>query len=346
MGKRDYYEVLGIDKTASKDDIKKAYRKKAMEHHPDKGGDEGIFKEIVEAYETLSDDNKKANYDRYGHEGPRTNPFGGGGFDPFQEFFNRAGFNPFGGQFRSQTRRGNDLNITVKITLEDVFNGVNKKFKYKRKETCNTCLGLGGTNESNCTRCNGSGVEVQIVNTPFGQIRNTAECSACEGTGKVYTTNCSTCNGEGVKEIEDVVEVDIPIGISDGMRMLIQGKGNAIKRGTIGDLIINIMVLTHDYFIRVGNDIKFNIKLSYPQLVLGDKVEIPIIEGSKIRILIPEFTKVNDQLKIQGKGLKDINTNLRGDMIVNIDLDMPNYISDEERQLIDKLKKLHENVAS
>jgi molecular chaperone DnaJ len=346
MSKRDYYEVLGVNRNSTPDEIKKAYRKKSMEHHPDKGGNEEVFKEVAEAYETLSDPAKKESYDVYGHNTPRNNMGGGSGnpFDMFAEMFGRGGFNPFGQQQQRQ-RRGTDLNLSVKLTFEEIFNGVNKKFKYKRNETCVSCNGNGGTGKKQCQKCGGHGMVNEIINTPIGQIRNTAVCDNCEGEGYVTEHNCSFCGGHGVISIEDTVDVSIPYGVGDGMRLAIQLKGNAVKKGVSGDLIVTIMEVSHEKFVRSGNDLRINVALTYPQLILGDKIEIGTIEGTKIRITIPEYTKVGDTLRIQNKGLKQMNSNNRGDMIVVIDLSIPKEVKDDERKLIEELKKLTEKVA-
>jgi molecular chaperone DnaJ len=348
MSKRDYYEVLGVNRNSTPDEIKKAYRKQSMEHHPDKGGNEEVFKEVAEAYETLSDPKKKESYDVYGHNGPRNNGGGGGGnpFDIFAEMFGKSGFNPFGNpQQQQRQRRGGDLNLSVKLTLEEIFTGVNKKFKYRRSESCVSCSGKGGTGKKKCQKCGGAGMIGEIVNTPIGQIRSTTQCDNCDGEGYSSEHDCSFCGGHGVINIDDIVEVSIPYGVGDGMRLAIQSKGNAIKKGTPGDLIVTIMELPHEKFTRSGNDLKLILPLTYPQLILGDKVEISTIEGSKIRITIPEYTKVNDTLRIQNKGLKQIHSSNRGDMIVHIDLTIPKEISAEERKLIEDLKKITEKVA-
>ena len=344
MNKRDYYEILGLNKTATSDEIKKAYRKKSMETHPDRGGNEELFKEIAEAYEHLSDPKKKENYDRYGHNTPKGNPFGGqNGFNRFSEFFSNSSFNPFGGR---QTRRGNDLNLTIKLTLEEILNGTTKKIKYKRKSSCVKCSGIGGTGKKTCQNCQGAGMVGEVINTPFGQIRNATECHICNGEGTVYSDMCLSCHGHGVVDFEEVVDINIPHGVPDNIRMGMDGRGNAVKNGIPGNLIITIMELPHDKFVRVGNDLRINTKLTYPQLVLGDKVEIPTIDGTKIRINVEPFTKVNETLRIQGKGIKQMNTNNRGDMLVVIDLDMPTKLSDEETKLIEELKKIDKKVVA
>jgi molecular chaperone DnaJ len=346
MNKRDYYEVLGLNKNATKEEIKKSYRKKAMENHPDKGGDEAAFKEIAEAYETLSDENKRNMYDTYGHNQPKGQPFGGG-FDPINEFFkNATGFNPFGNSFGHRQKKGGDLNLTVKLTLEEIFNGVVKKFKYKRKETCTTCSGAGGNGKKTCGNCQGAGMVAQVINTPFGQIRNASECPVCMGEGSTYDTVCKKCNGDGVTDFEENVEINIPHGVPDNAKMMMNSKGNSIKGGINGDLIITINELPHANFFRNGNDLKLNLKLTYPELYLGCKAETPTIDGGKIRINIEPLTNVNQTLRIGNKGLRQMNTNFRGDMLIVTDLKMPEKLNDEETKLLEELKKLTERVAT
>lgn len=340
MAKRDYYEILGLTKDASDADIKKAYRKKAIEHHPDKGGDENIFKEVAEAYETLSDPNKKQTYDKYGHNAPRPGQGGGGGFNPF-DIFNQY----FGGNQQRQ-KRGYDLNVTVKLTLEEIFSGANKKFRYRRNQNCISCSGKGGSGSTICQKCQGAGMVAEVINTPFGQIRNANTCGKCDGSGYVVETICNTCNSAGVINLEDDIDVTIPHGVSDGMQMIVESKGHAIKNGAPGHLIITVMELPHNNFVRQGNDLKLNVDLTYPQIVLGDKVDVPTIEGTKIRITVPEFTKVGTNLKIPNKGLNIINSQGRGDMILSMNLFVPNKITDEERNLIEELKKINEKVAT
>ena len=348
MSKRDYYEILEVQKTASADEIKKAYRKKSMDTHPDRGGNEEEFKEVSEAYEVLSDQNKRESYDAYGHGGPKRQTQTGNPFDIFNQFFRNSHFSPFEHQSNTNRKiRGQDLTVTVKLTLEEIFNGVSKKFRYKRKTDCTQCDSSGGKDKKTCSNCGGSGMVVQILNTPFGQIQNATGCNVCQGLGSTYETLCDNCKGQGVIDIDETVEVNLPHGINDGARMMMQHKGNSVKNGFIpGDLIISVIELPNDTFVRVGNDLKYVLKLTYPQLILGDKVEIPTIEGSKIRISINEFTKVGEILRIQNKGLKQFESNSRGDMLIIIELEMPTKISDEEKSLIIDLKNLREKVAS
>jgi molecular chaperone DnaJ len=331
MNKKDYYEILGVTREATQEEIKKSYRKKAMQHHPDKGGDQDVFKEIAEAYEVLSNEDKKSRYDRYGHT------------DPNQSFKNRGEpfdiFNMFN-KNRPIYKKGDDLNLLLKLTLEDILNGVKKKFKYNRKDTCKPCNGHGGSGQKKCNTCGGSGQVVETIETPFGYIRNMSSCTTCDGNGFTNETNCDTCGGSGTINIEEIIELDIPHGVVDGMRMTLNGKGNAIKNGITGNLNVTIQELPHEKYVRVGNDIKRSLKLTYPQLVLGDKVELETIDGTKIRITINELTNVGETLGIKGKGLKQLNSQNRGDLLLNIELELPTSISDEEREIIKSLKNL------
>ncbi len=334
MGKRDYYEVLGLSKGATETEIKKAYRNLAKEHHPDAGGDEAKFKEIAEAYETLSDTKKKEQYDVYGHQtGPNSqqrNPYSG-----FGDFMNHH-FN----SFTNLPKIGPNLTLLLKLTLEEIYSGVTKKFKYKRQMSCEPCGGKGGIDATTCSGCNGTGEIIKLIQAGNNHIRFGQPCHICEGSGNVYASNCNTCNGQGVLNAEETVEVEIPHGIHDGMSFGMKGKGHAIKNGTSGDLIINFMVLSHKTFVRNGDDLRVNLKLSYPQLVLGDKVEIETIEGGKIRVAIPEYSKVGDSLRLKDKGLKTFEKETRGVMIVTLDIQIPTSITDEERELIKQLPKV------
>lgn len=339
MAKRDYYEILGINKNSTQEEIKKAYRKLAMTHHPDKGGDDELFKEITEAYEVLSDNDKRHKYDLYGHQ----QPTGRGGYDPMEDFLRRAGM---GGFTRQSQAKGPDMNLVINLTLEEIYTGTVKKYKYQRNDTCKTCSGKGGTGVKVCNTCQGSGVIMDVIRTPFGEIRNATTCHVCSGEGSSYETMCNDCGGTGVKSIDDSLEITIPAGVVDGMRMVMQGKGHAAKKAVAGNLVITIVELSHDKFVRINDDLKMTVKVTYPQLILGDKVEVPTIEGSKIKVVVPEFTKVGTTLRVPNKGLKNINTNLRGDMLIDIDLAVPKEISDEEKELIIELKKLSEKVAT
>lgn len=329
------YDLLGVDKNASQDEIKKAYRAKSKEHHPDKGGDEEMFKKISHAYESLSDPEKRSNYDRFGDTNNRSNfGFNDDVFNnAFSSFRDHFGFN------RRQTKKGENLNVIIKLTLEEIFNGTKKTFKYKRQDKCHDCNGEGGTGVTNCGVCHGTGTRVLAFQTNFGHMQQMVQCDACMGSGKKTEHACNTCNSSGTKTIEDSIELNIPAGITDGATFGMTGKGNAIKGGETGDLHMRIMELPHNKFVRMGNDLRYNLKLSYPQLVLGDKVEIDTIEGTKIRVSIPEYSKVGANLKIQNKGLKHYgNESIRGNLSLILDIDIPTSITDEQREIIQKLK--------
>ncbi len=332
MSKKDYYEILEIDRNATEQDIKKAYKKLSKIHHPDVGGNEESFKEISEVYNTLSDKAKRQNYDRFGHNNQRDN------FNPFE------GFNPF--EFTRQQRRrptGRDLRVSINLTLEEIFNGASKTFKYKRNEPCTSCNGEGGHNKITCPKCNGSGHIVSQVLTQFGIMQSVETCNHCDGHGTTYSETCTTCNGSGVQRIENEVTIDIPASIQDGVQMRYDGMGDFVKGGLFGGLYVSLNELKHDKFVRDNNDLRYNLKLSYPDLVLGAKVEIPTIEGSIIRVSVPEYSKVGDNLRIVKKGFM-MNQD-RGDMFIMLDIDMPNKIDNEERELLENLKNIKEKVA-
>lgn len=337
MAKRDYYEILGLAKGATDGEIKKAYRRKAKTMHPDAGGDKESFQELNEANEILSDPDKRAKYDQFGHTGPQHQQ----GFDPFAEFFRRSG-NPFA----RQQMRGENMNLIIKLTLEEIFRGVNKKFKYKRNNSCATCSGKGGTGVTQCTTCSGSGTVTQTIQTQFATQMFTRTCDVCNGSGEMVEVKCTICNGSGIELTEETVSVDIPSGVLDNMNMNMTGFGHHIKNGIAGDLIITLMELPHEQFVRNGNDLKYNLKLTYPQLILGDKVEVGTIEGTRIRIDIPEYTKTGAILRIPAKGLKQLQSDNRGDLLLHIELNVPSSMSDEERELILSIKKINEKVAT
>ncbi len=337
MSKRDYYEILGINKNANKSEIKKAYRKLAKEKHPDSGGDEEEFKLIAEAYGVLSDDNKRQQYDTFGHNQPR----GGGGFrGDFSDLFNHFGF---GGRQQKQ-RRGQDLRLNIKLTLEEIYNGGVKKIKYVRNEACGSCNATGGHSPVACPSCGGQGVVVEQIRTPIGVMQNMATCRMCDGSGKVNSINCDTCSGAGVKQKEITIDVQIPVGVSDGMSTTYVGLGQAVKNGSSGQLIITFNEIPHKNFVRYGNDLRYNLKLPYHTLVLGGKSEIETIDGGKISIKIPELNKIGDTLRVRGKGMRVLNSELRGDLDINLDIQMPQILGEEEKEILEKLKNLDENV--
>ena len=334
---KDYYEILEVDRNASKEDIKKSYRKLSKKYHPDLNPNdpecENRFKEIANAYSVLSDDEKKSNYDRFGDEnGQQGNPFGGMGFDDiFSSFFNGGG-NGF--NRNPQRNRGSDVRIKIELSLEEVFSGTSKKLKYKRNETCGGCGGKGGEG-TKCNRCNGNGFLVIQQNTPFGVMRNRIPCDVCAGQKIKITKQCNTCNGNGVNVKEHIVDIEIPKGIMDGEMMRFIGSGNSIKNGTYGDLLIQFVEKSHNIFIRRGLDLHQKLSLNYKDLVLGnDNVEVVTIDG-KIRFKVRKGTQIGTMLRVPNKGI--IRDNNRGDMILEIWLDIPTNLTEEEKNKITNL---------
>lgn len=321
------YETLGVEKKASAAEIKKAYRKLCKTHHPDVGGDEETFKKISHSYEVLSDPVKKDNYDKFGTEEPQRGNFN-------QEF--RQHFN----QYQQPERKGEDMVLSVKLSLEEIFNGVTKKYKYNRNVRCVSCEGHGGKGIVNCSACNGVGVIFRVFQTPIGEIRQMFPCHLCEGLGTNYQTQCTTCHGHGVTSKEETVEVKIPHGVQEGITFVMGGKGHGIKGGNYGNLNITIHEAPHKTFVRNGVDLRMKANLSYSQLVLGDKIDIETIEGTKIRVTIPEHSEVGIDLRIKNKGLKHFGNENRGDIIISLGINIPKTITDEGKELLLKLKDI------
>lgn len=340
MSKRDYYEVLGVQKGAQPDEIKKAYRKLAKEFHPDKNqGDkeaENKFKEISEAYEHLSDADKKAKYDRFGHGGGQGGGFGSRNMEDIYEQFGHM----FGRQSQQpRVRVGDNMSLVLKLTLEEIFTGIKKTYKYTRNVTCGDCNGHGGSDVHDCPDCNGTGLRTQVYQTPMGYVQQQSACGSCDATGKKYKTACTSCGGKGLKNVEETIEVEIPAGVQEGMAFVMAGKGHGVKSGIEGDLHIKIMELQHKTYTRSGADLKMNLKLNYHQLVLGDKVEIDTIEGGKIRMSIPESSDVGSNLRIPFKGIKLYGKESRGDVIVTLGIDIPKNPSDSVKEAVINLKE-------
>lgn len=357
MSKRDYYEVLGVSQGASKEEIKKAYRKMAIKFHPDKNpGDskaEDNFKEAAEAYEVLRDDNKRARYDQFGHAGMNgggAGGFGGGGmtmediFSQFGDIFGGhfGGFGSFGGG-RGGSRRvnkGSDLRVKVKLNLKEVVNGVEKKIKVNKYVGCTTCSGTGaanGSSYSTCSTCRGSGYVSRVTNTLLGQMQTTSPCPTCNGEGKMITERCTSCSGEGVIRDAEVISLKIPAGVAEGMQMSVSGKGNAARRGGInGDLIVLIEEEKHPELIRDGNDLIYNLYISFSEATLGAPVEIPTVD-SKVKIKIEPGTQPGRVLRLRGKGVPEVNGYGRGDLLVTINVWIPKKLTKEEKTLVEKL---------
>jgi molecular chaperone DnaJ len=335
MSKRDYYSVLGVSKSSDQAAIKKAYRTLAKEKHPDSGGDEEEFKEINEAYEVLSDSDKKSNYDAYGHSKPNQQ-----GFNPnFRDMFNNSnfGFNP---RNQSMNKKGSDLRLNIKVSLEEIFDGSVKGIKYNRHSACMSCNSVGGSEPMRCIRCNGQGVVTEEIRTPFGIIQNLINCKLCQGEGQVYKNKCIKCNGNGITNKEETINIEIPVGVQDGMSMVFQGMGQAIKNGTSGSLIVNFNEIPNKKYVRIGNDLKFTLKLPYYTLVLGGETHIETIDGTKIKIKIPELNNIGDTLRVSGKGMKVMNSEHRGDLMINLDIDMPKELSDKDKELLENMKNI------
>ncbi len=359
--KRDYYEVLGVSKTATADEIKKAYRKKAIQYHPDRNpGDkeaEEKFKEAAEAYDVLSDPDKRARYDQYGHNmGPQG--FGGagagGGFGGFgggmsmEDIFSQFG-DIFGGGFggggtrtRRSVNRGSDLRINVKVTLKEVAEGVTKKFKINHLVPCSHCGGTGakdGTAFRTCSTCHGTGVVTRVQQTILGSMQTQSVCPDCHGEGKVITEPCAYCHGDGVERKEEIIEVNIPAGVVDGMTLKMSGKGNAAYRGGVsGDLLINITEERDSELTRDGNDVTYNLMLDFPTAVLGGKVEVPTING-RARINIEPGTQSGKILRMRGKGLPSLERGQgTGDELINVMIYTPENLSADERAAIEKMR--------
>lgn len=357
--KRDYYEILGVSKSATKDEIKKAYRKQALKFHPDKNpGDksaEDKFKEAAEAYEVLSNDEKKARYDRYGHAGMGNQGRGYGGhdmtvediFSSFGDIFGDAfgGFGGFSSGRRGGGRRvnkGSNLRVKVKLNLQEIANGAEKKIKVKKYVSCTTCSGTGAADSkshSDCTTCHGSGHVTRITNTMLGQMQSTSVCPACGGEGKIITKKCPSCYGEGIVEKEEVIKINIPAGVGKGMQMTVAGKGNAPRRGGVdGDLLVVIDEEEHEELLREGNDLIFNLFISVPDAITGTHVEVPTVEG-QVKIKIEPGTQPGKILRLRGKGLPEVNGYGRGDLLVNVNVWIPKSLTREEMRIIEKFRE-------
>ncbi|MGL4781522.1 MAG: molecular chaperone DnaJ [Bacteroidales bacterium] len=366
--KRDYYEVLGVSKTATADEIKKAYRKKAIQFHPDKNPGnkeaEENFKEAAEAYEVLSDENKRARYDQFGHAGMNGGSASGGGFgggfgggmsmeDIFSQFGDIfgghfgggsfGGFGGFGGGGRARNvNRGSDLRVKVKLSLKDIAHGVEKKIKVKKYVACTYCNGTGaenGTALETCKTCNGTGQVTKMQRTILGNIQTAAPCPTCQGEGKTITTPCSHCSGEGIVLKEEVMTLNIPAGVADGMQLSMRGGGNAARRGgETGDLLILIEEESHPELIRDDNDLIYNLLLSFPDAALGISVEVPTVDG-KAKVKIDAGTQPGKVLRLRGKGLPSLNGYGTGDLLVNISIYVPENLSNEDKKALENLKK-------
>ncbi|MCL2561452.1 MAG: molecular chaperone DnaJ [Rikenellaceae bacterium] len=378
--KRDYYEILEVSKTATADEIKKAYRQAALKYHPDKNpGDKAAeekFKEAAEAYDVLSDADKRARYDQFGHagmSGAAGGPgggFSGGGFtmeDIFRNFGDifgghfgggmgggRGGFSTFefdmggmgggfaggGGRGGRRVNRGSDLRVKVKLSLKEIANGTTKKLKINKMVTCDKCGGTGAKTPDSyttCAACNGSGYVTQVVNTIFGRTQSTVQCPTCHGDGRTIKDKCDKCHGEGIVRGEEVVEIKIPAGVGAGMQLSVSGKGNAARHGGVnGDLLVIIEEERHPELERDGSDLLYNLALTIPEAVLGGMVEVPTIEG-KAKVKVQPGTVAGQVLRLKGKGIPDLNGYGRGDILAVVDIAVPAKLSADEKRLVEEL---------
>jgi len=365
MAKRDFYDILGVSKSATKEEIKKAYRKTALKYHPDRNeGDKAAeekFKEAAEAYEVLSDENKKARYDRFGHAGV-DNGAGGGGFggfgggmsveDIFEQFGDifGGGGSPFGDIFgggRSRARRGggrpgSNLRVTVKLTLDEIANGVTKKIKVKKYNKCDSCGGNGAKDASSmntCNTCGGQGVVRRVTQTILGQMQTTSTCPGCQGAGQTITAKCTKCKGDGRAYGEETISIDIPAGVSEGVQLSMNGAGNAGERGgPNGSLLINIAEKPHEKLVRDGQNVIFPLFINFADAALGTKVEVPTIDG-KARITIPPGTQAGKVFRLKGKGLPSLQGYAKGDQLIDVNVWTPKDLTKEEKEILEKLRE-------
>ncbi|MEL7122342.1 MAG: molecular chaperone DnaJ [Bacteroidota bacterium] len=364
MSKRDYYEILGVPKDSDSSAIKKAYRKMAIKYHPDKNPDnkeaEEKFKEAAEAYEVLSDETKRAQYDRFGHAGVGQGGRGGFSgegmtmediFSQFGDIFGDSGFGSFfggggggraGGQ-RARGQRGSNLRIKVKLTLEEISSGVSKKIKVRKQVTCDMCGGSGAKDRSSvrtCTTCGGSGYVRQIKNTFLGQMQTTTTCPTCGGSGEMVTANCPKCKGDGRVIGEETIEIEIPAGVEEGMQLSLRGKGNAgLRGGPSGDLLISIEEVSHESLQRDGMNLIYELYMNFADAALGTSVEVPTIDG-KVKIKVPAGTQSGKIFRLKGKGLPAVQSYNKGDQLIHVNVWTPKKLNNEEKDLLEKLRSM------
>jgi molecular chaperone DnaJ len=356
VSKRDYYEVLGISKDATKEEIKRAYRKLARKYHPDVNKEPDAadkFKEVKEAYEVLSDDNKRAQYDQFGHAGANSQGFDGfGGFGGADDF---GGFGDifdmfFGGGGRRRDpnapRQGADLQYTLTLEFEEAIFGKDTEIRIPTEESCSTCHGSGakpGTNPETCTYCHGTGQLSQEQTTPFGKIVNRRVCHYCQGTGKIIRNKCSTCGGSGKVKKFKTIQINVPAGIDDGQKIRIAGKGEpGINGGPAGDLYVVIRVKPHDFFEREGDHIYCELPIHFTQAALGDEIEVPTVHG-KVKLKIPAGTQTGKMFRLRGKGAPNVRGRGTGDQIVKVRIVTPTKLSEKQKQLLREFHQLSGN---
>ncbi len=359
MSKRDYYEILGVVKSSSADEIKKAYRKVAMQYHPDRNpGDKSAeekFKEAAEAYEVLSDQDKRAQYDRYGHAGMSSGGRGFGGGMNMEDIFSQFGdvfgddlFGSFfgggrarGGGQRARGIRGSNLRVKLKLNYEEIAKGVTKNIKVRKHVTCTTCNGSGARDKSSiqtCTTCHGSGQVRKVQNTFLGQMQTVTTCPTCNGEGTTITAKCNTCRGEGRVYSEETISIDVPAGVQAGMQLNVTGKGNAGERGGMpGDLIVLIEEEQHKDLQREGLNVAYDLYISFTDAVFGTSAEVPTIDG-RAKIKIPPGTQSGKIFRLKGKGFPNVHSHYeKGDQLIQVNVWTPQSVSDEEKDLLEKL---------
>jgi molecular chaperone DnaJ len=368
MTKRDYYEVLGVERGASEDEVKKAYRQLAIKFHPDKNPGnkqaEENFKEATEAYEVLKDAQSRAQYDQYGHAGVSGQPgFGGGGFsggfdinDALRAFMRDFGMGGggfeemFGGgqhrRGRQDLYHGEDLKIRLKLTLEEIAFGTEKSIKIRRFKRCATCSGKGGSSLRRCPQCNGAGQVQQVSRSMFGQFVSVHPCNNCGGTGEVISQPCTTCSGSGRVEEQATISVKIPAGVSEGNYIPLRGEGNAgMRGGESGDLMVMIEEKPHERFVRHGGDIITEVPITFAMAALGGDIDIETLEGH-VKLKIPAGTQSGKMLKLRGQGLGRLRSSGRGDLLVKVSIWTPTSLTDEQRSLYEKLRHVEGEVPS
>jgi molecular chaperone DnaJ len=362
--KRDFYEILGVSKTASQEEIKKAYRKVAMQYHPDRNpGDkasEEKFKEAAEAYEILNDADKKAQYDRFGHNAFNGRAGGGGYsgggmnmddiFSQFGDIFGDEGFGSFfggggrrsSGGSRGRGSRGTNLRVKLKMNFEEIAKGATKTIKVKKHVKCTTCQGSGAKDKNSvqtCNGCGGSGQVRKVQNTFLGQMQTVTTCPTCNGEGSTITNKCTSCKGEGRVYGEETVTIDIPAGVAEGMQLSISGKGNAGERGgSAGDLIVLIEEEAHPQLHRDGLNVAFDLHISFPDAVFGTQVEVPTIDG-RAKIKIPAGTQSGKIFRLKGKGFPQVNSYEKGDQLIQVNIWTPQNVSSEEKNMLEKMQQ-------
>jgi len=366
---RDYYDVLGVERSASEDEIKKAYRKKAMKYHPDRNpGDkeaEEKFKEASEAYEVLHDGQKRQRYDQFGHAGVDGGMSGGGGFqhgfdlnDALRAFMRDFGMDDiFGGGMggfagaggRGGPRKGRNLQVRLKLTLEEIAHGASKKIKLKRMGKCPTCSGSGaksGTSASTCPECNGAGQVQRVQRSFLGQMVTVGPCGRCQGSGRVVTDPCGDCDGDGRKEVQETISVDVPAGVSEGNYIPIQGKGDAGPQGApAGDLAVIILEKPHDVFERHGDDLVCDVPIAFPIAALGGKVQVPTLDGTA-RLEVPAGTQSHKVFRLRGQGVPHLHSGRKGDLLVRVRVWVPKKLSKDEKLLVEKLAEVQGETPS